>query len=216
MAKPLILVLLFVISTNSHRNEINIFVEYGETSCFSEDFEGSRNHTVEFKTLRGQKIDCWFISPEGKTTHTYTGTSGETFTFLSAPGFFQICFRNPYMSLTRKLVYIRMEPTAIFSLKVRAGAKRPIGPSGPVATSCEKIFEHLVTIMQDQKSNRLEGESGRYFAKELNFKVFYLSVVSSFGMLMVGLGQTIALKRLFEISYPLKGKGDSKFGKLFS
>lgn len=201
-----LLLFISVVKALTHRNEITFFVENGEKFCFSEDFDNVLNYTVQYKVLRGQNIDFECKSPEGKLLNAAKESVGHVFTFFSSPGYFSFCFTNVFTSLVKKKIYLRIEPTAIYSMKLKFSRnKKVMGPGGPMETSCEKLFKHLENVRQGQQKFRLRSDSGRYFAEELNYKVICLSLMTTSGMFFVGLGQVFFLKRLFDEG-PVRGK----------
>jgi hypothetical protein len=62
---------------------------------------------------------------------------------------------------------------------------------------CENISTYLSSVRSHQKAYRLRAESGRDFARVLNYRLALFASASTLGLVLVGIGQTIVLKRLF-------------------
>ena len=63
---------------------------------------------------------------------------------------------------------------------------------------CESISSQLNDVRDHQKSWRLENEDGRAYAETLNGRLSLLTVFAAVGLALVGVGQTVFLKRLFQ------------------
>lgn len=138
---------------------------------------------------------------------------GDMLSFLSSPGTFMFCIVNPQVYLAPdRTVWLQLESTFGESLRYLVGGlkyprmmykfRKEAGDflpavDGPVGHSFENIHRHLESIETNQVHYRHYAENGRVYARELHEKIQRLTVLTTSGMLLVSLVQTIALRRVF-------------------
>uniref|UniRef100_A0A914WNG6 GOLD domain-containing protein n=1 Tax=Plectus sambesii TaxID=2011161 RepID=A0A914WNG6_9BILA len=183
------------VTPHGHRAEFKFFVNYGEVVCFSEEFheEVHANYTFEYQVFHEGNVNVWMEWANNNRLYHNPEGQRDQVSFLVAPqASLSFCFYNNARRGS-EIVYLLLRPTRFSS---QIDHIRP-GPAGSDETLCESIQWNVAHIRDHQKNYRNSVENGRAFADILNLQVGILASVTTVGMLIVNLGQTIVLKRLF-------------------
>lgn len=73
-------------------------------------------------------------------------------------------------------------------------------------TSAQEIHKSLNTILDFQTHHRLREAQGRKRAEDLNERVLWWSVMETFAVLVITIGQVFVLKNFFTEKKPLNLK----------
>lgn len=195
MCYAILLVMLLVKNCNclEHRNEYMFELQNGEEICLSEDFETGQQFKFEFRVIRGNDVDVW-ISMNSQTLAVFNRSSGNSTKFYANPGEGVFCFSNKFSTIAHKIVSFKLEPANALLFKIQP---KP-GPFGSPETSCDVIHNKLEKASDLQKNFRFRLEYNKQFALKMNSTVFAFGFIVTLGIIAVGWGQIMILKKMFK------------------
>lgn len=167
-----------------------------EKQCFHEVIEQGVESVIDFQVLDGGKydVDATLEAPTGQVLFRGIKKQADTYTWKAdTTGVYTLCFSNEFSTFSHKLVYVDFE----------VGEEKPLPgiehlpQMTKMESSSVNVHEHLNTIFDYQTHHRLMEAKGRRFAEDLCDSVMYWSMIETFIILMIGVGQVLILKSFF-------------------
>lgn len=190
--------------------ELTFELQEHDVMCFHEVLEVGARIILDYQVISGGQfdIDCHMTSPS--TDNLYKGERQQADVFrytTTEQGEFSFCFSNEFSSFAHKTVYFD------FASHSDSGAPPGVGEEGAHATALTQLestaFEihtHLRDISDLQTKHKLKETIGRELAEILCARVQDWSVGQTIVIMIVGFGQVVLLKKLFDKKPPIVGK----------
>ncbi|XP_054721699.1 transmembrane emp24 domain-containing protein 7-like [Uloborus diversus] len=165
--------------------------------CFHEEIPAGEKATVEFQVVTGghYDVDAILESPSGQIIYQTSRKQSDMIAFTAdQTGVFKICFSNEFSTFSHKLVYMDF---LVGEEKPLPGIGEHLTAMTKLETSSSNVHEHLNTVLDYQTHHRLMEAQGRKRAEELNARVMYWSLMETFLIIFIGVGQVMVLKNFF-------------------
>ncbi|XP_074644087.1 transmembrane emp24 domain-containing protein 3-like [Tubulanus polymorphus] len=188
-------------------------LEDREKTCLYQRFdENGDRFAVDMRVVRGGNNDIDVTIKNGKGTEIYNKQKLhiDKFEFESTVGTFEFCFSNEFSTFTHKQIFFNLYPDQVDSLVEAAGGKLVPRAETQVESALENIHEHMTKVGLLQMSTKSKNRLGYNTAKDLNTTVSWMAVVYVVAIIVTGLGQVLALKKLFPTNQSVTTKPDGK------
>jgi len=177
---------------------LTLQVEPKTTECFGVDVQTTPQRVaVTFLVLRGGLLDIDLRIYGPKNEQVYSGLQFETSEYVfvaNTPGPYQVCWNNEMARWTAKVVQ--------FDIHLgESSATDPLTKQtlSPMEESVKRIGQSLDAVTTDQRFLRLREQSHRDTAESTNTRVLWYSILESFLLIGISLGQVYYLRKFFEI-----------------
>jgi len=165
--------------------------------CFHEDIKQGVKSTVEFQVVTGghYDVDMTLQGPRQEVLYQGVKKQFDTFTWTpTATGTYTVCFSNEFSTFSHKLVYFDFQ---VGEEPALPGTQEHMTAMTKMEQSSVNIHESLNTVIDAQTHYRLNEAKGRKRAEDLNNRVLWWSLVETFVVFLIGIGQVMVLKNFF-------------------
>ncbi|XP_044762553.1 transmembrane emp24 domain-containing protein 3 [Coccinella septempunctata] len=171
--------------------------------CFHEEIHKNTTATLEYQVVTGGQydVDVTLEDPRKKIIYNQVKSQFDSHTFTAQmTGIYVVCFSNEFSTISHKIVYMDFQ----------VGEEEPLPGLGEHITALTKMessaadtHKALSTIIDFQTHHRLREAQGKKRADEMNERVLWWSVIQTFVIIIISVGQVIILKNFFTERKPL-------------
>lgn len=166
--------------------------------CFHEEIKKNESVTLEFQVITGGQydVDVEVITPSKQVIYQKKKAQYDSYQFhTDLAGVYTICFSNEFSTFSHKIVYFDLqvgeEAPLLESLEKHATSLTKM------ETSAQDIHKALERTGDFQTHHRLRENQGRKRAEDLNERVLWWSIIETFGILTISIGQVLILRNFF-------------------
>nr|CAD7453570.1 unnamed protein product [Timema tahoe] len=170
--------------------------------CFYQEILKNVTATLEFQVVTGGQydVDVSLEAPNREIIYRQVKSQFDTHTFTAQiAGVYAACFSNEFSTFSHKLVYMDFQ----------VGDEQPLPGLGEHVTvmtqmesSAQELHKSLNSIIDYQTHHRLSEAQGRKRAEDLNERVMWWSVLETFAILVITVGQVLVLRNFFAEKKP--------------
>lgn len=197
----LILVLCILFSVSSGV-ELTFELADNAKECFHQEIKKNVTSTLEFQVVTGGQydVDVTLEAPDKRIIYKQIRSQFDTHTFTpTISGVYTVCFSNEFSTFSHKLVYMDF---SVGNEEPLPGIGEHVTVMTQMESSAQKIHESLNGIIDFQTHHRLREAQGRKRAEELNERVMQWSLLETFAIVVITIGQVYLLKNFFSEKKP--------------
>jgi len=190
---------IYLLSHVSRVKSVELTFELPDNAkqCFHEDVKQGIKSTIEFQVVTGghYDVDMTLQGPRGEVLYQGIKKQFDTFTWTPTnTGTYTVCFSNEFSTFSHKLVYFDFQ---IGEEPKLPGTEEHLTAMTKMEQSSVNIHDSLNTMIDSQTHFRLNESKGRKRAEDLNTRVLWWSIIETFVVLCIGIGQVMVLKNFF-------------------
>nr|CAD7197573.1 unnamed protein product [Timema douglasi] len=190
--------------SKQHENGVELTFELPDNAkeCFYQEILKNVTATLEFQVVTGGQydVDVSLEAPNREIIYRQVKSQFDTHTFTAQiSGVYAACFSNEFSTFSHKLVYMDFQ----------VGDEQPLPGLGEHVTvmtqmesSAQELHKSLNSIIDYQTHHRLREAQGRKRAEDLNEQVMWWSVLETFSILIITVGQVLVLRNFFAEKKP--------------
>lgn len=206
-----IFIVLCIKTTIVNSVELTFELVDNAKDCFHEEIAKNMTVVLEFQVVTGGQydVDVSLMNPKGEIIYSQVKQQYDSHKFTTTEsGIYVVCFSNEFSTFSHKLVYMDFqvgdEPPILNTFEDHHTALTQM------EVSAENIHKSLTHILDAQTHHRLREAQGRKRAEDINERVLWWSIIETFFILTISVGQVLVLRNFFTDRTP----STSKYGRL--